>query len=202
MYDVSLSGVALAAAAAFGWLAVGWRVWRTRAGYPLVALGAVTSLVFLLPVLNLTPLTTLMNDRYLYLPSIPLFALAAAGFERLGRDSGVTSDGANATPQRSGWTMSGRVLLVVAAVLAYATAAKAHLPVWQDGLSLWQHASQTAPQLAVTQIELANALRADGETHEAIAVLERALTRCRVDDIDRRRIEAKLTDWKGSLPGN
>lgn len=199
MYDVSLSGVALAAAAAFGWLAVGWRVWRTRAGYPLVALGALTSLLFLLPVLNLTPLTTLMNDRYLYLPSIPLFALAAAGFERLGRDGESGSDDANATLPRSGWTMSGRVLLVVAAVLAYGTAAKAHLPVWRDGLSLWRHASQTAPQLAVTQIELANALHANGDTSAAIAVLERALVHARIDEIDRRRIEAKLADWNRML---
>ena len=36
---------------------------------------AVSWLLLLLPVLNLTPITTLINDRYLYLPLVPFFAL-------------------------------------------------------------------------------------------------------------------------------
>ena len=65
--------------------------------------------------------------------------------------------------------MSGRVLLVVAAVLAYGTAAKAHLPVWQDGLSLWRHASQRLLAKMISELAWEGAFELDsGDVEDLI----------------------------------
>lgn len=84
LYDPPTEGIAVAATlATLGWAVVVWGAYRLRRTWPYVGWGLLTAFVFLVPVLNLVPITTLMNDRYLYLPCIPLFALAAAGARRL-----------------------------------------------------------------------------------------------------------------------
>ncbi|HUG93810.1 MAG TPA: hypothetical protein VML55_23480 [Planctomycetaceae bacterium] len=195
LYDVPAPTWGAAVAAAAGWAVVTWHVWRRRRTSPLVAFAALGALVFLLPVLNLTPLTTLMNDRYLYLPSVALFALAAAGLDRLAQ--GVFRAAAARTDLQSLRPAIGmaRVLVAATLVIGYAAAARVHLPVWQDGLTLWRHAARNAPDLAVPRIELAHALHAAGKTAEAVAVLENARLQSRLDHIDRQRIEARLGEW-------
>ena len=72
---------------------------------PLVLFAAVSWILLLIPVLNLFPITTLMNDRYLYLPSIPAMALLVASLgvlaERVGR----------LTSLRFSWVVGGVLML-------------------------------------------------------------------------------------------
>ncbi|MEX1098632.1 MAG: hypothetical protein WED34_21475, partial [Planctomycetales bacterium] len=79
LYDVPTQGIGWTAAlAAAGWGVAAAVLFRLRRRSPLVPFAALAALLFLLPVLNLIPITTLMNDRYLYLPSITAFGLFAA----------------------------------------------------------------------------------------------------------------------------
>src|SRR5580700_2642715 len=84
LYDPPTSGImgAIVLASA-GWLAVAISAIALRRRFPKVLLALVAFGALLFPVLNFFPITTLMNDRYLYLPSIPIFALMAAGLEQI-----------------------------------------------------------------------------------------------------------------------
>jgi hypothetical protein len=194
LYDPPTTGIAGAVALSIaGWLVVAALAHCVRHRWPLVPFALLTSLLFLLPVINLFPLTTLMNDRYLYLPSIPLFALAAAAIDHAACRSSVES-----------WTLKSglhRCLaygVLVAAVAGYATAAREHLPVWRNGMALWQHAAAHVPQLSVVQIQRANSLHALGQHEQALAALQYALRECEPDRLDRKRILQKLRDWGGA----
>jgi len=196
LYDPPTSGIGWAILLSLtGWLIVAWGVWRLGKRVPLVTFAALTSLVFLLPVLNLFPLTTLMNDRYLYLPSIPVFALAAGGLRF------AFVNWPSLGPSSSGVLSRRRAVLACATVVliigAYGWAAQQRLPVWRNGMALWQDTVQRVPQLAVVQIQLANTLHQRGEDEQAIAVLEFALRECAPDRLDRKRILLKLQDWRG-----
>ena len=84
LYDPPTQGIAgWSLLTALGWAIVGVLLFRCRVQRPLITLAGATFFVLLLPVLNLFPITTLMNDRYLYLPSIPAFALVAGTVERV-----------------------------------------------------------------------------------------------------------------------
>ena len=84
LYDPPLTGVTGPIVfAVSGWLLVGAVIWKFRNRCPWLFLSAASFLLFLLPVLNLKPISTLMNDRYLYLPSIPFIAMIVLGWDRL-----------------------------------------------------------------------------------------------------------------------
>lgn len=197
LYDPPTSGFgAVAAVAALGWLGVFWIAFRSRRQLPLVTLAIAAFFAFLLPVLNLFPITTLMNDRYLYLPSIPFFALLSGGLIHM---AGRAGDAATSEPP-SKTLFAARpalVALVMGGMLSvYSIMTRDHLPVWRNGVSLWQHTVRRVPQLPVVQIQLANTLHAQGRDREAVAVLVATLGNPRLDDLDRRRIREKLGDWR------
>ena len=189
LYDPPTEGFwpwALVAGVAWGF--VGWRVWRNRERQPLVLFAALSALVLLLPVLNFFPITTLMNDRYLYLPSIPALALlvAAAGlllnrFERL-------------VGTKIRWAVGGALLLLV--TVGFVARTQAQLPVWRNDLALWESAAQHVPQLPVVQIQRAISLHNAGRTDAALAALDYALIHCRPDELDRKRILEKQAAWR------
>lgn len=197
LYDPPTSGIAwLIIASAIGWamaVAVIWKVGRTQ---PLVPWAAVSALFMLLPVLNLFPLTTLMNDRYLYLPSIPFFAVMLGGLRY------VALQGAKLFERQWGRVANIQMLRdcgfagLFAVLVAYACGTASYLPVWRDSLSLWHHAVTQVPQLPVVRIQLANTLHARGEDRIAVSLLESTLAECRPDRLDERRIEQKLIAWR------
>ena len=208
LYDPPTIGIALpAAAAGFAWTAVLVAAYRLRRRNPYMPLAVIAWFLFLAPVLNFVPLTTLMNDRYLYIPSIPVFALAAAGLCRFivicdlrlptlqwqieNRKSAIDTGSSEEASRSRPVAMA----LGVLAVLACAAASARYLPVWRDGMALWEHANRHVPQLAVVQIQRANTLRALGRTQDAVNVLQAALVQCSPDEIDRGRIEEKLAAW-------
>ena len=64
----SAAGLALAA----------WAIYRLRRRWPLAAAGLVWYFLMLLPTCNILPIPNIMDERYLYLPSVGLFAAVAA----------------------------------------------------------------------------------------------------------------------------
>lgn len=196
LYDVPTTGIgAQAAVAAAGWAAVAASLYRLRKRSPLVPFAGLAALLFLLPVLNLIPITTLMNDRYLYLPSIPLFGLFAAalrwGFQCAAAPS---ADGAVNWEDFPQPRRAIAAALAGTAIVACSIAAHRQLPVWRDSVALWRQAARVSPRLATVQYQLADALFARGETGEAMAILERSLAECNPDRLDRERIERRLAE--------
>ncbi len=197
LYDPPVSGIALKMTAAIvGWLVVSLVVWRCRRRYPMAAFACAMFALFLIPVLNLFPITTLMNDRYLYLPSVPVFALAAAGLARVLK----VTDSQAVCELTHDWADKARTCLmwgtVTAGVFGCAVMTARHLPVWRNGRSLWTHTVQHVPQLPVVQIQLANTLHQEGQTLKAINVLQQTLVNHDPDPADRKRILKKIADWQ------
>lgn len=190
LYDPPTSGIQLAIVSAIiGWAVVTCLVWRCRHRYPLLTWAYSVWWLLLLPVLNLFPLTTLMNDRYLYLPLIPCCCVIVCGLQFLWA--------------RVPWWLQQRTkriqglsyacgLIVVA---AFAVHTFNYLPVWRNGWTLWSHAKEQTPELTVVQIQWANTLHDHGKTAAAISTLEQALEHCSPGAVDRERIEQKLRDW-------
>jgi hypothetical protein len=194
LYDPPTSGIALEIAfSVAGWILVAALIYRCRYSHPLIAFAAVTAITLMIPILNLFPITTLMNDRYLYLPSIAVFAVAVAGLETLFRSIIIP-----ATDDISGRHSLRRMLqncTAGAGIAFYGLLTIQHLPVWQNPRSLWEHTQQHVPQLAVVQIQYANMLHAEGDNKQARSVLETALAQLDPDPADRKRILEKLSAW-------
>eukprot|EP00913_Durusdinium_trenchii_P013365 g12546.t1 len=195
LYDPPTSGIApLVVLSVAGWGAVTAAACYYRRRFPEIPFCLLTALVFLLPVLNLTPITTLMNDRYLYLPCIPLFALFAAGADRVVRRAFVAR---RETALETGLVRRGLLTaagVVVVALLAVGT--RERLPVWRNATALWEDAASKQPQMPVVQYQLATGLYAAGEQERAIAVLDNVIATGNPDAADRKRMQKKLDAWR------
>jgi len=201
LYDPPTSGIAgLIAVAVAGWLIVGVAVFRCRRRCPLVTFAIVSFFLFLLPVLNLFPLTTLMNDRYLYLPSIPIFAIAAFGL--YGLWSGILRIGTR-FGQSTRWhprLLMSSATIAIGFVVGGLLRASAHLsakqlPVWKDGLALWQHADRHVAQLPVVQIQLANTLHGMGRDRHQGGSQCSSRVWCSWQDEARQRVHQTRSGW-------
>jgi tetratricopeptide (TPR) repeat protein len=111
---------------------------------------------------SVVPITDLMQEHRLYLPSVGAFMAAGAG--------------AAALRERLG---AGRApYLVTAAVvvtLALATATWARNRVWSSAVTLWEDASQKSPNKLRPLLNLANALEESGQRDAALRVSLRGL---------------------------
>ena len=198
LYNPAVSGIAgQIAVATLAWAAVAAVIWKLRKLSPLLVLAAASWLILLLPVLNLTPLTTLMNDRYLYMPAIPFFAAASCGLCWLWGEAVAAGPAVKeklTTLRRV--TQHAWALAPIAGVVALLLATRQHLPVWENDRTLWEHTMTRVPELPVVRIQYAMMLHNAGEDSAAISVLEETLTRHRPDSIDRERITAKLDAWR------
>jgi tetratricopeptide (TPR) repeat protein len=90
--------------------------------------------VALLPVSQIVPLVTLMNDRYLYFPMLAVGALGGIGAQYLQRRFPLSS-------------VRG-FLLSAAPVLVLALVSYQRIGVWQDPVTLWRDTTQKSPRLA------------------------------------------------------
>jgi protein O-mannosyl-transferase len=117
--------------------------------------------VALVPVLQIVPLPTLMNDRYLYFPMLGAAALAGLAFDRLGAASpGVRIARAAAV---------GAILTVLA------SAAFVRTGVWRDDLSLWRDVTEKTPGSALGWTQLGMSLIDAGHHADALRAYHRAL---------------------------
>lgn len=200
MYDPKTDGIdGLVAASMLAWTALAAIVWKQRGSMPLVMVAVFSFFAFLFPVLNFFPITTLLNDRYLYLPCIPVFALLAASVEWAVR--WLSGCELNRFGFVAPWVRARRAvwcgyLTTTALVVLYAGMARQHLPVWQNSLALWSQAYERYPQMPLVRIQWAFALHEAGRESEAIAMLEGTLVESNPDDADRKRVLRKLDEWK------
>lgn len=195
MYDPATSGIGMKVFyGCLAWAAVGCTFWKIHHSHPMWILGACSFLLLLFPVLNFIRITTLMNDRYMYLPSIIVFAMAAGAVHRVlrfaeseaGQLVGLVGNGLRGTA----------AIVVVAACL---TVTLQHLPVWENSHSLWTHAIQQYPKLPILRIQMALTVHARGQEREAIRQLQLALLECEPDDLDRERMGGMIEEWQTQI---
>ena len=188
LYDPPTAGIAIPVAlASAGWLVVIVACWRLRDRFPHLRWALFSAFVFLVPVLNLVPITTLMNDRYLYLPSIAVFGLSAVGMQRLFAWIARWHD------SRIHFRVAIAVSVVAVGFLSWQT--HRYLPVWRNGTSLWTYAHRRLPDSPLVNYQLADAHYNAGQRRQAIQLLETALTRGNADNGDRRRFTKTLAVW-------
>lgn len=122
--------------------------------------------VGLLPVSQIIPLVTLMNDRYLYFPMIGVAACGGYLLDRLLSGSPVG--------RRQTVTAACAVLI---ALCGFASLQRAR--VWQNSLRLWEDGTAKQPASAVAWYMLGEVRAKDGDVPAAIAAEERARDLCR-----------------------
>ena len=201
LYDPATMGIApQVAVASLCWIVVGFACWRVRKSHPFVPLAAATFFLLLLPVLNLTPITTLMNDRYLYMPSIPFFALVSVGVkwacERLDSYRAENSRQSIATAKRS--VAGGWISIPLAATIPLVIATYEHLPVWNNDQALWENTMARTPSLPLVHIQYAWMLHNSGHHEAAISRLRHTLAEMTPDELDRQRIKQTIDDWSAN----
>lgn len=187
LYDPPVEGIALLIAAAIlGWIVVACLLWKVRRSHPLVTLAGLAWILLFLPVLNLFPLTTLMNDRYLYLPCVPFFAVGA----------GLVQAGWHwITARRPVWASAGNPLAAVSSavligIMTWGTLG--YLPVWRNPHSLWSYARQQSPTIPIVHIQWALTLRDLGRVEEARDILHGILDNGQPDQAEQDLIHTLL----------
>ncbi|NJD92336.1 MAG: hypothetical protein FIA91_12640, partial [Geobacter sp.] len=119
--------------------------------------------IALLPVSQLVPLVTLMNDRYLYFPMIGV--------------AGVVCFAVNRLDFRANRGLRGAVIAASAAVLfPLATVSFNRIPVWHDAPTLWADAVHKAPGAHAAWFGLAEAEHDAGRFEAARFAYLRALS--------------------------
>lgn len=119
----------------------------------------------LLPVSQIVPFVTLINDRYLYLPMVGASAfLASSLWIALDNNS------------------ERKKLLRTAAIFAFAVflihsivSTIQRIPVWQNDHMLWQDAVHKVPDSPRAHYQYAHALESEGNIHEAVREYETGL---------------------------
>lgn len=195
MYDPPTSGIwPQVLIGIVGWAIVGLGLWKIRRTYPLWILGACSFLLLLFPMLNFFRITTLMNDRYLYLPSIIVFAMTASVVERLLR---VTESPLKDLLHLISTSTKGALGFVVIASCVFLT--QQHQTVWAGPVPLWTHALSKYPDMPLLRIQYAVTLYDQGRLAEALDVMNRALKECRPDELDLERMQQFVVDWEREL---
>jgi len=195
LYDPPTSRISgLVIVSSVGWLLSGRLMWKLRKRFPMLLWSSLAFLLLLVPVLNFVRITTLMNDRYLYLPCVVFFAAASAGLQRLLTVLATASDSlARPFAAVIRWSLS------IGLVLTALGCTSAHLPVWRNSFTLWNHAMEYVPHLPVVRMQLALTHYDSGRTRQAIRILQRALLECEPDEADRRRMNDAVLSWTEEL---
>ena len=195
MYDPPTSGIwKQVLVGSLGWAVVAFGLFRIRRSQPLWILGAFSFLLLLFPMLNFFRITTLMNDRYLYLPSIVVFAMFAGTIRRTLQFS------AHITEPILEFISAGiKFGLSACMIVACMTETSLHLPVWRNAESLWTHALSEYPDMPIFRIQMALALHDQGQTEKALRVMTLALQNSKPDELDRERMCQFVADWRNEL---
>lgn len=117
-------------------------------------------IVALLPVSQIVPLVTLMNDRYLYFPMLSVAALSGSGAVWLFQKSGKRK------------ALCSFLLIAILAALSYTTFQR--VGVWKDAITLWSDAVKKSPLKSSTWEEL-------GEAYQISALHNQQLYRPALD---------------------
>ena len=167
-YDVPIksgidSEVALAAGACLMLLCLGWWLYRRNREhffwYALFFAG-------LIPVSQIVPIVTLMNDRYLYFPMLGTSVfLSVTALSHLSWRECVDSR-----------RHLLRLLVLCGLVVACAVTSSHRIGVWQNSFTLWGDAVKKAPAVALTHDGFGEGLLQKGLVDEAISQFRTAVT--------------------------
>jgi len=137
-------------------------VWLVRR-HPAQGFWACFAVLGILPVSQIVPLTTMMNDRYLYVPMLGVAALFASWTDNVGRHRPVLR----------------RVLAGcwLAALCLLAVLSTRQGRIWHDAESLWASAVQAVPGSRFARQGLAEVLEKKGELPAAALHYQAALER-------------------------
>ncbi len=122
--------------------------------------------VGLIPVSQIVPIVTLMNDRYLYFPMLGGAAFLCAVIHE-GMEKVKIGD------IRKGLAVSALMLVVA---WLYAAAGFQRVGVWQNSATLWGDAVQKAPGIALTHDCYGEGLLQQGKIDDAIRELRTAIS--------------------------
>jgi protein O-mannosyl-transferase len=137
--------------------------WRIRRSHPYVLVGWLWYVVTVAPVIGLMQAGEQARaDRFMYVPIVGLFVIAAWGGRDLSRRFTV--------PSRASVGL-GAMLVVVLAWVAHAQAMT-----WSDSVTLWRHAAAVTNNNYIAYENLAQAQRERGQLQEAEANYRHALT--------------------------
>jgi hypothetical protein len=199
MYDPPTSGIwQSVVVGSIGWAAVSYALWRVRKSHPLWILGALSFLLLLFPMLNFFRITTLMNDRYLYLPCIVAFAMFAGLIER-GLQIVLRYEPGSVTRVGSMFLAPLKAGIVVLLLAGCFAATSKHMPVWKNADSLWSHALTQYPNMPIFRIQNALTKYDNGHVQEATVLMKDALRDCQPDDLDRERMQDFVKEWQAEV---
>jgi len=130
-------------------------VWQQRVVRPYLAVGWLWFLGTMVPVIGIVQVgDQAMADRYVYLPLIGIFIIAAWGAANLCDHFGVSS---------SLRALSAGLVLVILSCLTFR-----QLRYWQDTVSLFSHVAQVTSENSWVELQLALALVHEGDTEAAV----------------------------------
>ncbi len=166
--------------AALAWLIVRlYRHNRPLAFWPLFFF------IGLLPVSQIVPLVTMMNDRYLYFPMIGAGALVAHGVGVLAKSSRLPAPLA--------------VVLPAVPVLLLALGSVQRVPVWRDAVTLWEDTVRKVPGFYQAWEALGESYQyynAAPDYEKAKEAFKRALQLCPDNDISRYNLGVAYTEQR------
>ena len=119
----------------------------------------------LLPVSQIVPLVTLMNDRYLYLPMVGASAfLTSLLFMAIHKDS-----------ERKKLVNATIILILLVLLVHCFISTIKRIPVWQNDRTLWQDAVLKVPYSPKAHYQYAHIMELEGNLDEAIKYYESGL---------------------------
>ncbi len=196
MYDPPTAGIwKQVLIGSLGWAAVAFGLWRIRRDHPLWILGAFSFFLLLFPMLNFFRITTLMNDRYLYLPCIIVFAMVAGIIERL-LSAAIKRDASLWNQVRGITGPACQTILSAAMLTGCLLLTSEHMPVWTNPESLWTHALSQYPDMPILRIQNALTVYDSGRIPDAIRLMSQALQECKPDELDRERMQEFVREWQ------
>ncbi len=195
-YDPPTQGIGLQIAASLAaWGGLTAFLWVKRERYPRLAFALAMWLWLLFPVMNFFPITTLMNDRYMYLPCLVVFCLAVEGLRHAGLWISERLGGGSTARSMS---LATAVSICCIGIGAYAEASVKYLAVWRNPVSLWSYAREHTPSLVIVQRQYADALYRSGDTPGALDALQYTLDNCQPDEGEVTLIHELQAEWSKS----
>jgi len=139
---------------------LGLLLWCAARRSSRVAFWLAAAILAILPVSQIVPIVTLMNDRYLYFPMLGIAPLVA----------GLT---VSLAVRRPPWRIAAVVLLACLATLPWLAYQRAL--VWRDGFTLWQDVLNNSPANHIAMTSLGDTYREEGKREEALRLYRQAL---------------------------
>ena len=135
---------------------------------PLVAFGLFWFLIHYIPISNIIPLTYIVADRYMYIPSAGFSLIIAFCCVSLYRISSykVVNKGLTASV----------TCLIVLIIIGYSTSTFLYNSVWKNEETLWSHAVIVSPMSFKSHNNLGKAYMKKGEFQKAIKAFDRSLS--------------------------